>query len=116
MLLVVDQPNTIGLLPLAVARDMSVAVGYLPGSAMRKAAQLLPDTLRDCNSDDETMARLKVLSGFDDDLAWECNRQADRLRSLLLQTTPRSNGLSRAAASCTRPRWCCSNITEGRAA
>lgn len=64
-------------LPLAAARDISVAVGYLPGSAMRKAAQLLPgdakmdardayviaftalhmpDTLRDCNSDDETMA------------------------------------------------------------
>ena len=103
VLLVVDQPNTIGSLPLAVARDMGVAVGYLPGSAMRKAAQLLPgdaktdardayvvaftalhmpDTLRDAGSDDETMARLKVLAGFDDDLAFECNRQTDRLRSL----------------------------------
>ncbi|MCH4851468.1 IS110 family transposase [Bifidobacterium pseudolongum] len=106
VLLVVDQPNTIGSLPLAVARDMGVAVGYLPGSAMRKAAQLLPgdaktdardayviaftalhmpDTLRDAGSDDETMARLKVLAGFDDDLAFECNRQINRLRSLLLQ-------------------------------
>ncbi len=84
---------------------MGVAVGYLPGSAMRKAAQLLPgdaktdardayviaftalhmpDTLRD----DETMARLKVLAGFDDDLAFECNRQINRLRSLLLQIHP----------------------------
>ena len=42
VLLVVDQPNTIGSLPLAVARDMGVAVAYLPGGAMRKAAQLLP--------------------------------------------------------------------------
>ncbi|RYN14812.1 transposase, partial [Bifidobacterium animalis subsp. animalis] len=42
VLLVADQPNTIGSLPLAVARDMGVAVGYPPGSAMRKAAQLLP--------------------------------------------------------------------------
>lgn len=109
VLLVVDQPNTIGSLPLAVARDMGVAVGYLPGSAMRKAAQLLPgdaktdardayviaftalhmpDTLRDAGSDDETMARLKVLAGFDDDLACECNRQINRLRSLLLQIHP----------------------------
>ncbi|MEY8564504.1 IS110 family transposase [Bifidobacterium pseudolongum] len=105
VLLVVDQPNTIGSLPLTVARSMGVAVGYLPGSAMRKAAQLLPgdvktdardayviaftalhmpDTLRDAGSDDETMAALKVLAGFDDDLAWECNR----LRSLLLQIHP----------------------------
>ena len=109
VLLVVDQPNTIGSLPLAVARDMGVAVGYPPGSAMRKAAQLLPgdaktdardayviaftalhmpDTLRDAGSDDETMARLKVLAGFDDDLAFECNRQINRLRSLLLQIHP----------------------------
>ena len=109
VLLVVDQPNTIGSLPLAVARDMGVAVGYLPGSAMRKAAQLLPgdaktdardayviaftalhmpDTLRDAGSDDETMARLKVLAGIDDDLAFECNRQINRLRSLLLQIHP----------------------------
>lgn len=109
VLLVVDQPNTIGSLPLAVARDMGVAVGYLPGSAMRKAAQLLPgdaktdardayviaftalhmpDTLRDAGSDDETMARLKVLAGFDDDLAFECNRQINRLGSLLLQIHP----------------------------
>lgn len=109
VLLVVDQPNTIGSLPLAVARDMGVSVGYLPGSAMRKAAQLLPgdaktdardayviaftalhmpDTLRDAGSDDETMARLKVLAGFDDDLAFECNRQINRLRSLLLQIHP----------------------------
>lgn len=76
---------------------------------MRKAAQLLPgdvktdardayviaftalhmpDTLRDAGSDDETMAALKVLAGFDDDLAWECNRQTNRLRSLLLQIHP----------------------------
>ena len=109
VLLVVGQPNTIGSLPLAVARDMGVAVGHLPGSAMRKAAQLLPgdaktdardayviaftalhmpDTLRDAGSDDETMARLKVLAGFDEDLAWECNRQTDRLRSLPLQIHP----------------------------
>ena len=32
VLLVVDQPNTIGSLPLTVARDMGIAVAYLPGT------------------------------------------------------------------------------------
>ena len=103
---------------------MGVQVGYLPGSAMRKAAQLLsgdattdardayviaftarhmPDTLRDCCTDDETMARLKILSGFDDDLAFGCNRQVNRLRSRLLQIPPRSNAPSRATASRATP-------------
>lgn len=37
-----DQPNTIGALPIAVARDCGCAVAYLPGLAMRKAADLYP--------------------------------------------------------------------------
>ena len=35
VLVVVDQPNTIGALPIAVARDAGCMVGYLPGLAMR---------------------------------------------------------------------------------
>ena len=42
VLLVVDQPNTIGALPIAVARDTGCTVAYLPGLAMRKAADLYP--------------------------------------------------------------------------
>ena len=42
VLVIVDQPNTIGSLPLTVARDMGARTAYLPGGAMRKAAQLLP--------------------------------------------------------------------------
>lgn len=52
VLLVVDQPNTIGSLPLTVARDMGIAVAYLPGTAMRRTAQLPPETLRDAGLDD----------------------------------------------------------------
>lgn len=52
VLLVVDQPNTIGSLPLTVARNMGIAVAYLPGTAMRRTAQLLPGDAktdrRDC--------------------------------------------------------------------
>ncbi len=42
VLVVVDQPKTIGALAVAVARDAGCQVAYLPGLAMRKAAQLLP--------------------------------------------------------------------------
>ena len=109
VLLVVDQPNTIGSLPLTVARNMGIAVAYLPGTAMRRTAQLLPgdaktdrrdahviawaalklpETLRDAGPDDETLAALKLLAGHDEDLAHESTRHVNCLRSLLLQTHP----------------------------
>ena len=105
VLVIVDQPNTIGSLPLTVARDMGARTAYLPGGAMRKAAQLLPggsktdrrdarviastaprmpETLRDCEPDDETMAALRLLSGWDEDTAHELTRTVNRLRGLLL--------------------------------
>lgn len=109
VLLIVDQPNTIGALSVAVARDVGCEVAYLPGLAMRKAAQLLPgdaktdardtfviattalampSTLRAVDRDSEVLASLKVLSGYDDDLARESTRSINRLRSLMLQIHP----------------------------
>lgn len=41
-LLVVDQPATIGALPVAVAQAAGIMVGYLPGLAMRRIADLHP--------------------------------------------------------------------------
>jgi hypothetical protein len=38
VLLIVDQPATVGALPAAVARDEGVLVAYLPGLAMRRIA------------------------------------------------------------------------------
>ncbi|PPI42446.1 IS110 family transposase, partial [Rathayibacter iranicus] len=38
VLFVVDQPATIGALPLAVAQAENVLIGYLPGLAMRRIA------------------------------------------------------------------------------
>ncbi len=60
----------------AAARDMGIAVAYLP------------ETLRDAGSDDETLAALRMLAGHDEDLAHESTRHVNRLRSLLLQTHP----------------------------
>ena len=42
VLLVVDQPSTIGALPVAVAQAEGIMVGYIPGLAMRRIADLHP--------------------------------------------------------------------------
>jgi hypothetical protein len=94
VLVVVDQPASSGALPLAVARDTGCRVAYLPGLTMRRiadlypgesktdardaaiiadAARTMPHTLRDLAPDDETVAELNMLVGFDDDLAGEVN-------------------------------------------
>lgn len=62
VLFVVDQPASIGALPLAVARDMGCPVAYLPGLTMRRIADLYP-------GEDETIVELGMIVGFDDDLA-----------------------------------------------
>src|SRR5699024_12741958 len=40
-LVVVDQPNNIGRLTVAVAQDIGVDVRYLPGLALRKVSRIL---------------------------------------------------------------------------
>ncbi|WP_409482884.1 IS110 family transposase [Arsenicicoccus dermatophilus] len=109
VLVIVDQPNTIGALPIAVARSMGIAVAYLPGLAMRRiadlhpgnaktdardafiiadAARTMPHTLRRVDVGEEALAELKVLVGFDDDLAAEATRLSNRIRGLLTQFHP----------------------------
>lgn len=109
VLVVVDQPNTIGALPIAVARSRGIQVAYLPGLAMRRiadlhpgnaktdardafiiadAARTMPMTLRRVDLGEETLAELKVLVGFDDDLAAEATRLSNRIRGLLTQIHP----------------------------
>ncbi|MFD3941130.1 IS110 family transposase [Streptomyces sp. NPDC058611] len=109
VLVVVDQPASIGALPLAVARDAGCRVAYLPGLTMRRiadlypgesktdardaaiiadAARTMPHTLRDLAPDDETVAELNMIIGFDDDLAGEVTRVKNRMRGLLTQIHP----------------------------
>ncbi|WP_377273972.1 IS110 family transposase [Peterkaempfera sp. SMS 1(5)a] len=109
VLLIVDQVANIGALPIAVARDVGCEVAYLPGLAMRRAADLypgeaktdardafviadtarsMPHTLRSIETTDETSAELAMLAGFDDDLAGEATRISNRLRGLLTQIHP----------------------------
>ena len=84
LLVVVDQPATIGALAVAVARDTGIAVGYLPGLSMRRiadltpgsaktdrrdaaviaqAARTMPHTLRDVTAADEEAASLTMPAG-----------------------------------------------------
>ena len=110
VLMVVDQPATIGALPVAVAQAMpGVEVAYLPGLAMRRiadlhpgsaktdardaliiaeAARTMPHTLRSIRADEEQIAALALLAGFDDDLAQEATAVSNRLRGLLTQIHP----------------------------
>ncbi|ALE71951.1 transposase [Pseudonocardia sp. EC080625-04] len=109
VLVVVDQPASIGALAIAVARDLKIAVAYLPGLAMRRiadlhpgqaktdardahviaeAARTMPHTLRRVGTDDETLAELSVLAGYDDDLAGQSTRLTNRLRDALLHVHP----------------------------
>jgi len=106
---VVDQPNTIGALPVTVARDCGHDVAYLPGLSMRRVADLypgqaktdardafiiadtartMPHTLRRVDVGDETLTELGVLVGFDDDLAGEATRVSNRIRGLLTGIHP----------------------------
>ena len=121
MLVVVDQPASIGALAVAVARSMGIEVAYLPGLAMRRiadlypgqaktdardafviadAARTMPHTLRRVGADDETLAELSVLAGYDDDLAAQSTRLTNRLRDALLHVHP---ALERLLGSPSRP-------------
>jgi hypothetical protein len=101
MLVIVDQPASIGALAVAVARSLSIEVAYLPSLAMRRiadlhprqsqtyardvhviadAARTMPHTLRRVGTDDELLAELTVLAGYDDDLASPSTRLTNRLR------------------------------------
>lgn len=84
VLLVVDQPAAIGALPVAVAQATGAVVGYLPGLAMRRIADLHPGEAKT----DEQVAELSMLCGFDDDLAGPITQVSNRIRGLLTQIHP----------------------------
>ncbi|NEC14748.1 IS110 family transposase [Streptomyces sp. SID8014] len=97
-------------LPLAVACHMRSPVTQLPGLTMRRitdlhpgeaktdakdgffiadAGRAMPYRLRTIDGEDETVAELEVIVGFDDGLADEATRVANRPRGLLLRTIRR---------------------------
>ena len=109
VLVVIDQVASLGALIVAVARELNVALAYLPGLSMRRiadlhpgeaktdardawviadAARTMPHTLRRVGGDEATLAGLTVLAGYDDDLAAETTRLSNRLRDALLHVHP----------------------------
>ncbi|MFE1199547.1 IS110 family transposase [Streptomyces olivaceoviridis] len=105
---VVDQPASIGACRWRspgpwTARspicrpDHAADRRFLPGEAktdarnafiIADAARAMPHTLRSIDLDDETIAELQMLVGFDDDLAAEVTRLSNRLRGLFTQIHP----------------------------
>jgi len=51
-------------------------------------ARTMPHTLRAVDRESDLFSALKMLAGFDNDLARECTRAINRLRSLLVQIYP----------------------------
>lgn len=78
------KPNTIGALPVAVARDRPVA--YLPGSAMHKAAQHLPGGAKTDATDAYVIATTTLRVP---DTLRAVDRGGDkRLKNVLFQSAP----------------------------
>jgi hypothetical protein len=112
VLVIVDQPASIGALAIAVARSLGIDVANLPDLAMRRiadlhpeegktdardayviadAARTMPHTLRRVGADEDTLAGLTVLAGYGDDLAAQATRVSNRLRDALLHVHPPCN-------------------------
>ena len=127
VLVVVDQPATIGALAVAVAQDMGITVGHLPGLSMRRiadltpgsaktdakdaaviaqAARTMPHTLHAISTSDEETAALSMLTGFDLDLARQVNQTKGRIRGQpFTQTPPSPRDRGGALAGRTTPSW-----------
>lgn len=109
VLVIVDQPATIGALAVAVAQKLGIQVAYLPGLTMRRiadmypgnaktdekdafiiadAARTLPHTLRALEVSDEEEATLGMLTGFDLDLSRQITQTANRIHGLFTQIHP----------------------------
>ncbi len=116
--LVIDQPGSIAQLAIAVAARRGVPVAYVPGLVMRRAADLYPGEAKTDRRDafvladtarmrrrqvhwldtanDELLARLRVLNGYDIDLAADLTRLTNRARDALVSISP---ALERAVGS-----------------
>lgn len=109
VLVVVDQPATIGALAVAVAQHLGIPVAYLPGLSMRRIADMypgtaktdekdafiiadsartMPHTLRSIQLSDEDEATLGMLTGFDLDLTRQITQTSNRIRGLFTQIHP----------------------------
>ena len=118
-------PSPPRALAVAVAQDMGITVGYLPGLSMRRiadlapgsaktdakdaaaiagAARTMPQTLRAVSASDEDAAALSMLTGFDLDLARAVNQTKDRIRGQWLTPDPTPVELKRADKARTGAR------------
>jgi transposase len=109
VLVVVDQPASIGALPVAIAQQRGLTVSYLPGRTMRQvagtfpgeaktdardaaiiaaAARTMPHTIRALAPVDAHVADLRLLCGFDDDLGQQVTALTNRMRGLLSTVHP----------------------------
>ncbi|GAB3810080.1 hypothetical protein GCM10027605_47150 [Micromonospora zhanjiangensis] len=121
ILAVVDQPASIGALPVAVARACGHQIAYLPGLVMRQLADLqsgtaktdardayviadAAHTLRRVDTGDDTLAELEMMVGYNDDLAGEVTASATASAACSPRSIHRWNP-SWARKCSTQPCW-----------
>jgi hypothetical protein len=126
--LVIDQPGSIGSLAVCRARRRGVPVAYVPGLVMRRASELYPGEAKTDRRDsfvladtartharrlhwlelgDETLEQLRVLGGYDDDLAHDVNAPPTGSGTCCSRSARRWSGCS-APGSITPPPGRCS--------
>ena len=109
VVVVVDQPASIGALPVAVAQAMGIDTRLPAGAGdapyrrpapgqgqdrrpgrfvIADAARTMPHTLRSVDIAGPAMADLAVLVGYDDDLRDQVTAATNRIRNLLLSIHP----------------------------
>jgi len=109
VLVVVDQPNNIGALAIAVAKKTGCDVAYLPGLTQRRAAVMfpgdaktderdafiicmmaksMPQCLRALPSESKLRAELAALTSYDEDCRRDMTREINRLRAHLVECHP----------------------------
>lgn len=107
--LVIDQPSSMAQLLLTIAGEVDIAVAYVTGLQMRRAADLYAgqaktdprdawvladyarrnaDRLVWLNVSDDLLVELRILNGRDVDLAHDANRVSNRLRDALTSISP----------------------------
>jgi hypothetical protein len=117
VLVAIDQPASIGALPVTVARDAGCTVVYLPGLTMRRIADLYPgDAKTDARSARviadaaRTMPHtLRNLEPDDETPPYTCSSD------MTTTSRPKRRGPATASAACSPPSTRTSNGSSARA-
>jgi transposase len=109
LLIVIDQPKNIGSLIVRIAKNLNIDIKYVSALSMRRYAQSMPnsaktdridaryialmalrqrESLLDVKDTTKNDKDLSILLGRDEDLAKDSTKEKNRLRHILIDTSP----------------------------